>query len=107
METAGQDPVASEESRSPLAALTAERDQLATEKAELLDRLLRSQAEFQNFRRRMEKEKVEFLDYASTEAVRTLLPVLDDFERALRAEVPDQDSVRDYVKGMQLIYQRL
>ena len=36
-----------------------------------------------------------------------MLPVLDDFERALKAEVPDQEAVRDYVKGMELIYQRL
>jgi molecular chaperone GrpE len=107
MEMTGQDPVASEGAASPLAAVTAERDQLAAEKAELQDRLLRAQAEFQNFRRRLDKERIEFLEFASTEAVRALLPVLDDFERALKAEVPDQDAVRDYVKGMELIYQRL
>jgi molecular chaperone GrpE len=107
MEMTGQDPVASEDAASPLAAVTAERDQLAAEKAELHDRLLRAQAEFQNLRRRVDKERIEFLEFASTEAVRALLPVLDDFERALKTEVPDQDAVRDYVKGMELIYQRL
>ncbi len=86
-----------------LTAVTAERDQLVSEKAELQDRLLRGQAEFQNFRKRAEKERMEFAEYASTEAVRALLPVLDDFERALKSESTD----REFVKGMELIYQRL
>jgi molecular chaperone GrpE len=72
------------------------------ERAELLDRIKRGQAEFQNFRRRAEKEKLEFLEYASSEAVLSLLPVLDDFERALQSDA----SAGDYGKGMQLIYQR-
>ncbi|MSV35613.1 MAG: nucleotide exchange factor GrpE [Bryobacterales bacterium] len=85
------------------AALTAERDQWAAEKAELQDRFLRAQAEFQNSRKRAEKERLEFAEYASTEAVRALLPVLDDFERALKAESAD----REFQKGMELIHQRL
>jgi molecular chaperone GrpE len=84
-------------------ALTAERDRLESEKAELQDRFLRSQAEFQNFRRRVEKDRVEFSEYASMEAVRALLPVLDDFERALQAPGADPE----YAKGMELIHQRL
>ena len=92
----GQDPAAS------LAAVTAERDQLATEKAEFQDRLLRSQAEFQNLRKRTEKERLELFEYASMEAVRVLLPVLDDFERAMKAETAD----KEYVTGIELIYNR-
>lgn len=83
--------------------MTAERDRLAAEKAELQDRVLRAQAEFQNLRRRVEKEKIEFLEYASSDAVRAMLPVLDDFERALKVECSD----KEYAKGMELIYQRL
>src|SRR5947199_4781939 len=75
----------------PIAALTAERDQLAAEKAELQDRFLRNQAEFQNSRKRAEKERVEFAEYASTEAVRALLPILDDFERATKVESSDKE----------------
>jgi molecular chaperone GrpE len=86
-----------------LAAVTAERDALAAEKAELQDRLLRGQAEFQNLRRRIEKEKIEWHEYAATEAVRALLPILDDFERALKVETTD----KHYAKGTELIYQRL
>jgi molecular chaperone GrpE len=82
--------------------LQKELDQLAGEKAELQDRLLRAQAEFQNSRKRMERERGELFEYASMEAVRALLPVLDDFERSLKAESSD----KEYVKGMELIYQR-
>jgi molecular chaperone GrpE len=85
-----------ESSPDPLETVTAEL-------AELQDRYLRAQAEFQNFRRRADKEKVEFIEYASMEAVRTILPVLDDFERALKSDAADPK----YAKGMELIYQRL
>lgn len=73
-----------------------------TEKAELQDRVLRTQAELQNFRRRVEKERLELSEYAAMEAVRTLLPILDDFERALKAE----NGGGEYAKGMELIHQR-
>jgi molecular chaperone GrpE len=85
-----------------LAAITAERDQLAQEKTELHDRLLRSQAEFQNLKKRTERERVELFEYASMEAVRVLLPVLDDFERAMKSESTD----REYSSGIELIYNR-
>ena len=78
------DSAAMQDSSSALAAVTQERDQLAAEKADLQDRLLRAQAEFQNLKRRTERERVELFEYAATEAVRVLLPVLDDFERALK-----------------------
>jgi molecular chaperone GrpE len=85
------------------AALAAERDQLAAEKADLQDRFLRRQAEFENFRRRVDREKSEFVQYASSEAVTALLPILDDFERALKQDPPD----KEYARGFELIYQRL
>jgi molecular chaperone GrpE len=86
-----------------LAAVTAERDQLTAEKADLHDRLLRRQAEFENFRRRSERDRLEFVRFAGMEIVRELLPVLDDFERALKSESAD----KEYAKGIELIYQRL
>jgi len=86
----------------PLAELAAERDQLASANAELQDRFLRAQAEFQNSRKRTERERAEFAEYASTEAVRALLPILDDFERATKSESSD----KEYSKGMEMIYQR-
>ena len=84
-------------------ALATERDRLLAEKAELQDLVLRGQAEFQNFRKRVEKERLEFAEYSSTEAVRALLPIVDDFERALKVESAD----REFSKGMHLILQCL
>ena len=104
VEMSSQEPDSAEvhDSAGSLAAVAAERDQLAAEKADLQDRLLRSQAEFQNLRKRTERERVELFEYASMEAVRSLLPVFDDFERAMKAEAVD----KEYVAGIQLIYNR-
>lgn len=85
-----------------LAAITAERDRLAAEKAEVEDRLRRAWAEFENARRRAERERSDFLQFATADLVRNLLPVLDDFERARRTETTD----KEYAKGVELIYQR-
>ena len=84
-------------------ALTAERDKLASEKADLEDRLLRLRAEFQNARMRAERERSEYLQFAAMDLVKDILPVLDDFERAMRVETAD----RHYAKGIELIYQRM
>jgi molecular chaperone GrpE len=93
----------SETLEGQLAAVSAERDRLAAEKGELGDRLLRARAEFDNARRRAERERSDFLQFAAMDLVKDLLPVLDDFERALRVETAD----RNYAKGVELIYQRL
>jgi molecular chaperone GrpE len=86
-----------------LEQIVEERDRLEKEKAELSDQLLRRTADFDNLRKRSERERAELIEYASTDAVRALLPVLDDFERALKMECPDEE----YARGIQLIYQRL
>jgi molecular chaperone GrpE len=85
-----------------LEALAAERDKLAQEKAELQDRLLRLAAEFDNFRKRSERERMEAVEFASAGALASLLPVLDDLERALKTPTTDSD----YARGVELIYQR-
>jgi molecular chaperone GrpE len=92
---------------SALAAITEERDQLVQSKAELQDRLLRLQAEFDNYRRRVERDRVEFAEYAAMETARALLPIVDDFERALKAAADAGSSEDEFVKGVQLIYNRL
>jgi molecular chaperone GrpE len=89
------------EAASPIHDDRAER--LAKEKAEMQDLFQRRQAEFENFRRRSERERGELLEFAAMDTVKSLLPVLDDFERALKVETAD----REYAKGMELIYQRL
>lgn len=91
------------DTESHLAMLTADRDRLAAEKSDLQDRLLRSRAEFDNARRRAERERSEYIQFAAMDLVKDLLPVLDDFERALKVETAD----RNYAKGIELIYQRM
>jgi len=86
-----------------LAAVTAERDRLAAEKAELDDRLRRAWAEFENARRRAERERSDFLQYATADLVKSLLPIVDDFERALKTETAD----KEYARGVEMIYNRL
>lgn len=86
----------------PASEIASDRDRLTKENAELQDLLQRRQAEFENFRRRVEKERSELLEFSAMDTVKALLPVLDDFERALKVEGAD----KEYARGMQLIYQR-
>lgn len=103
-ETAGAAPdAAGGDAAGQLAAVAAERDRLAAEVAELQDRLLRRAAEFENFRRRVEREKGELRDFAAMEVLGKVLPFLDDFERAVQAGSADAE----YARGMELIVRRL
>ena len=101
-----EDIAAVEDMAAQLEAVTVERNRLAADNEELKDRLLRRQAEFENFRRRMEKERKEWLEYAGMETVRALLPILDDFERALHAADREGAPNSDYVKGIEMIFDR-
>jgi molecular chaperone GrpE len=79
----------------------------AQEKAELENLLRRRQAEFENYRRRVERERAEFAEYASMESVRSLVPILDDFERALKAAQGSSAAENELVKGIELVHKRL
>jgi molecular chaperone GrpE len=68
------------------------------------DRLVRLQADYDNFRRRTRQEKEEIYKYASEKLINTLLPVLDNFELALSAE---GDSIENIKAGVQMIYKQL
>jgi molecular chaperone GrpE len=80
-----------------------ETEQLKTERDGLKELLLRRQAEFDNFRKRTERERSEYLQYAGMEMVKELLPVLDDFERALKSD----GASPEYAKGVEMIYNRM
>jgi molecular chaperone GrpE len=97
------DNVTPESPEGQLAAVTAERDKLAAENAESENRWLRARAEFDNARRRAERERSEYLQFAAMDLVKDILPILDDFERGLKVETAD----RNYAKGVELIYQRM
>ncbi len=76
---------------------------IKAERDSLLDRLARMQAEFENARRRTLKEQQDFRDYAAAEAIKSLLPVLDSFERALQTK----SDAAEFRNGIDLIYKQL
>ena len=84
-----------------LTALTAERD-------DFKDRLLRMTAEFDNYRKRVDRERRELSEAAAADLIRDLLPIVDDIERAMtasRLDVASRDSA--FLKGVELIHRQL
>ena len=82
---------------------TAQVEQLQQERDQLLDRLARLQAEFDNARKRQEREKAEFRDYATGMVVEQFLPVLDNFSLALSANA----SAEQLRTGVELIVKQM
>ena len=85
-------------------------DKLKTERDQLLDRLARLQAEFENARKRGERERVEFRDYATGSVVEQFLPVLDNFTLALKSTGTEQQlrsGVELIVKQMEEVLRQM
>jgi molecular chaperone GrpE len=82
--------------RSEVEKVKAERDAL-------LDRLARLQAEFDNARKRATREQQEFREFAAADVIRNILPVLDSFERALKAPAAEEG---DFRSGVELMYRQ-
>ena len=80
---------------------------LSEERDELRDSLLRKQAEFENFRKRIDRERGEFVQFASSELMREVLNVLDSFELALNDVSADDEKSANVRKGFELIYKQL
>ena len=77
--------------------------------AELEDKNLRMMAEFDNFRKRTNKEKLELMATAGERIFKDMLPLVDDFERAIKVQSDNAQSTKDYdsmAEGVQLIYQK-
>ncbi|HEU5351792.1 MAG TPA: nucleotide exchange factor GrpE [Terracidiphilus sp.] len=83
--------------------LKAECEQWKAERGQLLDRLARLQAEFENARKRNERERTEFRDYAVGSVIEQFLPVIDNFELALKA----QGSAEQLRTGVELIVKQM
>ena len=81
-------------------------DDLQTKYNELNDKYLRLYSDFDNFRKRKAKEFTDIVMTASKELVVDLLPVLDDFERALQA-IKEHNADEESIKGTELIYNKL
>ena len=81
----------------------AEYEQIKGERDQLVDRLARLQAEFENARKRAERERAEYRDYAAANVVEQFLPVLDNFELALKAS----GSTEQLRSGVELIVKQM
>lgn len=73
---------------------------------ELTDRVARQMAEFENFRKRTEKEKTQMFETGAKSIIEKILPVIDNFERGLAA-VPEEEKDSPFVDGMDKIYKQL
>ncbi|WP_250227269.1 nucleotide exchange factor GrpE [Anaeropeptidivorans aminofermentans] len=89
---------------SEIDALKEELENEKKEKEELFDKLQRSLAEFDNFRKRTVKEKTTMFDDGVSSAVSGLLPIVDNFERALKSFPDKEDNI---YKGIEMIYNQL
>ena len=91
---------------APLSDADIEIERLTELAEENNNRYLRAQADFDNFRRRTVKEREELAKYASLKVVEQLVPVLDNFERAIQVSGENQD-FESFSKGVQMIFRQL
>ncbi len=83
-----------------------ETEKLKAERDALLDRLARLQAEFDNARKRAVREQQEFREFAAADVIKNFLPILDSFERALKAGGDSNSNSNDFRNGIELIYRQ-
>lgn len=81
-------------------------DALKEKVEELEDRVKRQMAEFENFRKRTDKEKTAMFETGARSVIEKILPVVDNFERGL-ATVPEEDKGTPFAEGMEMIYKQL
>ncbi len=87
------------------AAATSGPDALQRERDELYDRLLRKSAEFDNFRKRVERDRKDMIEWAAADVLGDLLNIVADFDRALAADAPAE--AQPYRAGLELIQKQL
>jgi molecular chaperone GrpE len=80
---------------------------LQQERDDLYDRLLRTTAEFDNYRKRTDRERRSLSEAASADLIQDLLPAIDDFERALAADTGGDPALERYQQGFALIHRQL
>ncbi|MBN8825532.1 MULTISPECIES: nucleotide exchange factor GrpE [unclassified Spirosoma] len=91
---------------APADDFIAETNRIGSELAELKDKYLRLYADFENFRRRTAKEKLDLIGNANESVLQSMIPVVDDFERALQS-IDKTDDVAAVKEGVSLIYNKL
>lgn len=92
--------------QDPVALLQAQVDALTQERSGLYDQLLRRQAEFENYRRRIDREKTDIFARARAEVMVELLPVIDNFERALASLENSGGDAESLRHGVELIHKQ-
>src|SRR6187402_3649821 len=80
-------------------------DALQKERDDLYDRLLRKTAEFDNFRKRVDRDRKDMIEWAAADVLNDVLAIADDFDRALAAEAPPE--AQQYKAGLELIQRQL
>src|SRR6187402_1442849 len=78
---------------------------LQRERDDLYDRLLRKTAEFDNFRKRVERDRKEMIEWAASEVLADLIAIVDDFDRALAADAPPE--AQQFKAGLEMIHRQL
>lgn len=107
-EEAGEDTLdkGSEKKKGKFLKKEKKKDKKDQQIEELNDRLIRNMAEFDNFRKRTEKEKSQMFDAGAGSILEKILPVIDDFERGLAAMAEDEKET-SFAKGIEMIYKKL
>ena len=109
-------PAAEDEETGPISitgkaadeSAVSETEKLRAERDALLDRLARLQAEFDNARKRAVREQQDFREFAAADVIKNFLPILDSFERALKAGSDSNSNANsnDFRNGIELIYRQ-
>ena len=109
-------PAAEDEETGPISitgkaadeSAVSETEKLRAERDALLDRLARLQAEFDNARKRAVREQQDFREFAAADVIKNFLPILDSFERALKAggDSNSNSNSNDFRNGIELIYRQ-
>ena len=98
-------PVGAEDATASAAVDTADVDELQRQRDDYYDRLLRKTAEFDNYRKRIDRDRQAASESLTAEVMRDLLPLVDDLERALKADAGSDAA--GYRKGVELIQRQL
>ena len=105
-ETTEQTEEATAEKKSPFKKKEKKKDKRDERIEELTDQVRRQMAEFENFRKRTDKEKTQMYEVGAKSIVEKILPVVDNFERGLAA-VPEEQKNDPFVDGMDKIYKQM
>ena len=105
-ETEVQEDTAEETTKTKSKLFKKKKDEKDEKIEELSDKLLRQMAEFDNFRKRTEKEKSAMYEIGAKDIIEKLLPVVDNFERGFQS-VAEEDKEDAFVTGMEMVYKQL